>query len=39
MDDATPSPSVDIHTLVRDAPGTWSLDRAGSTLEFHVNHL
>lgn len=30
MDDATHSPSVDVQTLVRDAPGTWSLDPAAS---------
>ena len=39
MDDATPSPSVDVQTLVRDAPGTWSLDPAASAVEFHVKHF
>ena len=39
MDDATPSPLTDIPTLVRDAPGTWSLDPAASAVEFHVKHF
>jgi YceI-like domain len=39
MDAATPSPSVHVKTLVRDALGTWSLDPAASTEEFHVKHF
>jgi polyisoprenoid-binding protein YceI len=39
MDAATPSPSVDVETLVRDARGTWSLDPAASAVEFHVKHF
>ncbi len=39
MDDAVPSAPNDIRTLVRDAAGTWTLDPAGSTVEFHVKHF
>ncbi len=39
MDATTPSPSVDLQTLVRNARGTWSLDPAGSAVEFHVKHF
>jgi polyisoprenoid-binding protein YceI len=39
MDASTPSASLDVQTLVRNAPGTWSLDPAGSTVEFHVKHF
>jgi len=39
MDDSTPSSSVGIQTVVRDATGTWSLDPAASAVEFHVKHF
>jgi polyisoprenoid-binding protein YceI len=39
MDATTPSASLDVQDLVRDAPGTWSLDPAGSTVDFHVKHF
>ncbi len=39
MDATAPSPSVDVQTLVREASGTWSLDPAGSAVEFHVKHF
>jgi polyisoprenoid-binding protein YceI len=35
----TPSSPVDVQALVRDAAGKWSLDPAGSSVEFHVKHF
>jgi polyisoprenoid-binding protein YceI len=31
--------SVDLPTLVRDGSGAWTLDPAGSSVEFHVKHF
>ncbi len=40
MDDDTAPSSLDVQTLVHDAPGTtWSLDPAASAVEFHVKHF
>ncbi len=39
MDDGTTPSAVDLQTLVREAPGTWSLDPAASAVEFHVKHF
>ena len=35
----TTTPFLDAQTLVRNASGTWSLDSAGSAVEFHVKHF